>query len=59
MNFIWQIEPEDIEKVRTFVNSRLNDAEVKARIATNLRKDKPSISEEQFWEGWAGVKNIW
>jgi hypothetical protein len=40
--------------VRTFVNSRLNDAEVKGRIDTNLRKDKPPITEEQFWECMVG-----
>jgi hypothetical protein len=50
MKFIWQIQPEDIEKVRTFVNARLNDTEVQERIAKNLCKDKPPISEEQFWQ---------
>ena len=54
MNFIWQIQPEDIEKVRAFVDCHLNDAEVKDRIARNLRKDKPPITEEQFWECMVG-----
>ena len=54
MNFIWQIEPDDIEKVRAFVDSHLNDTEVKDRIARNLRKDKPPITEEQFWERMVG-----
>jgi hypothetical protein len=50
MRFTWHIEPEDIAKVQAFVNSRCHDTFVKQRIAKNLSKQKPPISEEEFWE---------
>lgn len=50
MRFAWHIEPDDIAKVRAFVNAHCNGAFVKQRIAKNLSKQKPPITEEEFWE---------
>jgi hypothetical protein len=50
MRFIWHIEPEDIEKVRTFIDSHRNDVFVRQRIAKNLCPQKSPISKEDFWE---------
>lgn len=49
MNFIWQIQPEDIEKVRLLVDSHLEDRLVKERIAKNLGLTMPTIGKEEFW----------
>ncbi len=49
MNFIWQIQPEDIEKVRLLVDSHLEDRLVKERIAKNLGSTMPTIGKEEFW----------
>ena len=35
MNIDWHIEPNDVEKVRAFVESQLDDAYVKNRLVTH------------------------
>lgn len=49
MKIDWIIEPSDVERVRVFVESQLDDAFVKHRIATNLRPEKPPVNKEVFW----------
>jgi len=41
MMIIWQIEAEDIAKVKDFFDLHRDNAFVKMRIATNLKDDKP------------------
>ena len=50
MRLSLQIEPEDIEKVRAFLDSRRNEPFVRNRIAKNLGKEKPQITKRAFWE---------
>ena len=50
MRFAWHIEPEDTAKVQAFVNLHCNDAFVRQRITKNLSKQKPPVTEEDFWE---------
>ncbi len=49
MKIIWQIDPEDVEKVRSFFDQHQDSPFVKKRIRTNLRDDKPPVSEADFW----------
>jgi hypothetical protein len=50
MKIIWQIDPEDIAKVKEFFALHRDNAFVKMRISTNLKDDKPPVSKETFWE---------
>lgn len=50
MKIVWQIEPEDIAKVKEFFDLHRDNAFVKMRIATNLMDDKPPVTKEVFWE---------
>ena len=50
MKIIWQVDVEDIAKVKEFFDRHKNNTFVKRRIATNLREDKPPVTKEQFWE---------
>jgi hypothetical protein len=50
MKINWQIDPEDIAKVKTFFDLHRDNAFVKMRIATNLKDDKPPVTKELFWE---------
>jgi len=50
MKIIWQIDLEDIGKVKEFFDRQKDNAFVKFRIATNLKDDKPPVTRELFWE---------
>lgn len=50
MKVIWQIDSEDIAKVKDFFDRHKDNAFVKMRIATNLKDDKPAVTREAFWE---------
>jgi hypothetical protein len=50
MKLVWQVEPEDIAKVKRFFKSQKNNPLVKTRISTNLRDDKPRVSKVEFWK---------
>lgn len=50
MKVIWQIDAEDIAKVKEFFDRHRDNAFVKMRIATNLKDDKPPVTKEAFWE---------
>lgn len=50
MKLIWQIEPEDIAKVKEFFDRHKDNAFVKMRIATNMKDDKPPVTKEAFWD---------
>lgn len=49
MKIIWQIDAEDVAKVRTFFDRHQHNPLVKDRIASNLREHKPPVSKEEFW----------
>lgn len=50
MKIIWQVDAEDIAKVKEFFDLHRDNAFVKMRIATNLKDDKPPVTKELFWE---------
>lgn len=54
MKLIWQIDPEDIAKVKAFFDEHKDNHFVKTRIATNLAHDKPPISVDAFWDRMVG-----
>ena len=49
MKIIWQIEPTDIARVRSFLDLYRDDPFVRYRMARNQRVDKPQVSKEEFW----------
>ena len=49
MKIIWQVEPQDIEKVRNFLSLHENDPFVQQRIERNPSDVKPEITKEAFW----------
>jgi len=54
MKIIWQIDPEDIAKVKAFFDEHKDNHFVKTRITTNLGFDKSPISEDVFWDRMVG-----
>jgi hypothetical protein len=54
MKIIWQIDPDDIAKVKVFFDQHRDTPFVKKRIETNLRDDKPPITKPMFWERMVG-----
>lgn len=49
MKIIWQITSDDIAKVKDFFGRHKDNAFVRMRIATNLKDDKPAVTNELFW----------
>lgn len=49
MKIVWHIEPEDVEKVRSFCNSYRDDPFVRQRIERNLSESHPEVTKELFW----------
>lgn len=45
MKYIWQVEPDDINKVQTFLNLHRNNPFVRRRIERNLRETKPKVTK--------------
>ena len=54
MRLLWQIDSEDIARVRAFYEKHCDNPFVKSRISTNLRADKPPISKGEFWDRMVG-----
>ena len=54
MKINWQIDPDDIERVNAFYEQHCCNPFVKARIETNLRDEKPPISQSDFWDRMVG-----
>ena len=50
MKLIWQIDSDDIARVKKFFDLHRANAFVKMRVATNLSDDKPPVTKELFWE---------
>ena len=54
MKVIWQIEPEDVVRVRRFFENHKQSQFVKHRITTNLASNKPLIEKPALWERLVG-----
>ncbi|NKC16266.1 MAG: hypothetical protein GKR94_29900 [Gammaproteobacteria bacterium] len=54
MRIVWQIDPDDIARVKGFYEEHSDNAFVKTRITTNLRTEKPPISKGDFWDRMVG-----
>jgi len=54
MNIIWQIDPADVAKVRSFCDEHRDSAFVRMRTKNNLRDNKPPVIKETFWERMIG-----
>jgi len=50
MKLIWQIEDNDISKVKSFFEANKNSAFVSNRIERNIKKAIPQFSKDIFWE---------
>jgi hypothetical protein len=50
MKITWQIDPEDISKVKKFFDRHKDNAFVKFRIAANLNEDKQPVTKVLFWK---------
>jgi hypothetical protein len=49
VKIVWQIEPEDIAKVKDLFERHKSDPLVVRRIARNLSEDKQSVTKDFFW----------
>lgn len=49
MKFIWQIEDNDIRRVKNFYNKQKNNSFVLRRVRRNVGKNIPDFSREIFW----------
>ena len=54
MKIVWQIDPEDVAKVKAFYAEHRDNPFVQERIKRNLRADKPLVTKCQFWEHLVG-----
>lgn len=50
MKLIWQVEDNDINKIKTFYEASKNKAFVLNRIERNIKKVNPQFSKDIFWE---------
>src|SRR5438270_8439624 len=50
MKLVWEIDAGDIARVKEFLALHGDNPFVKSRIATNLRDDKPPVTQGLFWE---------
>jgi thermostable 8-oxoguanine DNA glycosylase len=54
MRIIWQIDPEDVVKVKAFYSENQDNTLVQERIRRNMRADKSPVTKCQFWEELVG-----
>jgi len=50
MRIIWEFDPDDIAKIKTFFGQHADNPFVKARISTNLKVHKSPITKDVFWK---------
>ena len=50
MNIQWSVEPEDVAKVKSFVECYRNDPFVQQRIKKNLSGPRTEVSKSEFWQ---------
>ena len=50
MKLSWQIEEDDIQKVKLFCEAQKNSSFVLKRIEKNVKKNLPKFTKELFWE---------
>jgi N-glycosylase/DNA lyase len=50
MKLIWQVEADDIARVKEFFDLHRDNAFVRMRITTNLADDKPPVTKALFWD---------
>ena len=53
MKLTWQVEDEDVAKVKSFLDRYRDDPFVQARINRNLAAEKPTVTRSEVW--WALV----
>lgn len=50
MKLTWYIDPQDIQRVRAFVEQYRGNAFVQLRVKRNVEGDKPEVTKEDFWQ---------
>ena len=55
MKLIWQFESDDIARVKSFIDQPSDNPFVMKRISTNLRDDKPPITNDVSGREWLGA----
>jgi hypothetical protein len=53
MHITWQIDPEEIQKIRAFCEQHQENPFVKLRIQRNLQAHPPEVSRQDFWYAMA------
>lgn len=56
MKFQWQVDNFDIDRVKSFVDSRKDNAFVASRAARNLAVNKSAIDRSEFWKQMVGMR---
>lgn len=54
MKIIWQIDSEDVARVKAFFDQHRDNAFVRNRINVNLLDEKPPVSRNEFWNKMVG-----
>ena len=50
MKLTWHVEPQDIQRVRAFVEQYRGNAFVQLRLKRNVEGGKPEVTKENFWQ---------
>jgi len=49
MKLNWQIDPNDVQRIKAFVDGQIDNPLVRSRITKNLADTKPAITKNDFW----------
>lgn len=50
MKLIWQVDADDVARVKAFCDQHRDNAFVRMRVAVNLADDKPPVTKDRFWD---------
>lgn len=56
MQFTWQVEQTDIDKIQAFVKPQESNPFVRARASRNLSETKPPVDKAEFWRQMVGMR---
>lgn len=56
MQLCWQVDQDDVARVKAFVASQGANPFVRARIARNLAQTKPNVDRSEFWKQMVGMR---
>jgi hypothetical protein len=56
MQFIWQVEQADINRIQAFVTQQAANPFVRTRTSRNLSEAKPAVDPDEFWRQMVGMR---